>query len=99
MSADDLRINLWHLEVTNQCFSIVDMKPLDMEDLVGDLVFYSEELKCYMHEWRKKALTLNRAVLHGVVDCSTRGDHFGRVPPVVLQPVGVRQLERLRPAG
>ncbi|KAF0931604.1 hypothetical protein E2562_005568 [Oryza meyeriana var. granulata] len=34
VSADDLRINLWHLEVTGQCFNIVDMKPADMEDLV-----------------------------------------------------------------
>uniref|UniRef100_A0A0E0K2G8 Serine/threonine-protein phosphatase 2A 55 kDa regulatory subunit B n=1 Tax=Oryza punctata TaxID=4537 RepID=A0A0E0K2G8_ORYPU len=34
VSADDLRINLWHLEVTDQCFNIVDMKPADMEDLV-----------------------------------------------------------------
>ncbi|XP_062222751.1 serine/threonine protein phosphatase 2A 55 kDa regulatory subunit B beta isoform-like [Phragmites australis] len=34
VSADDLRINLWHLDVTGQCFNIVDMKPADMEDLV-----------------------------------------------------------------
>ncbi|XP_052143757.1 serine/threonine protein phosphatase 2A 55 kDa regulatory subunit B alpha isoform-like isoform X2 [Oryza glaberrima] len=34
VSVDDLRINLWHLEVTDQCFNIVDMKPADMEDLV-----------------------------------------------------------------
>ncbi|KAG2659865.1 hypothetical protein PVAP13_1KG384600 [Panicum virgatum] len=34
VSADDLRINLWHLEVTSQCFNIVDMKPADMGDLV-----------------------------------------------------------------
>lgn len=40
MSADDLRINLWHLEVTSQCFNIVDKKPADMEDLVGDLVIF-----------------------------------------------------------
>uniref|UniRef100_A0A0A8YYK7 KLTH0E06534p n=1 Tax=Arundo donax TaxID=35708 RepID=A0A0A8YYK7_ARUDO len=33
MSADDLRINLWHLEITSQCFNIVDLKPPDMEDL------------------------------------------------------------------
>lgn len=33
VSADDVRINLWHLEVTSQCFNIVDMKPADMEDL------------------------------------------------------------------
>ncbi|KAF8645927.1 hypothetical protein HU200_066067 [Digitaria exilis] len=35
VSADDLRINLWHLEVTSQCFNIVDLKPKDMEDLVA----------------------------------------------------------------
>ncbi|KAJ6805379.1 serine/threonine protein phosphatase 2A 55 kDa regulatory subunit B beta isoform-like isoform X5 [Iris pallida] len=34
ISADDLRINLWNLEISNQCFNIIDMKPLDMEDLV-----------------------------------------------------------------
>ncbi|KAJ0962511.1 hypothetical protein J5N97_027633 [Dioscorea zingiberensis] len=34
ISADDLRINLWNLEISNQCFNILDMKPYDMEDLV-----------------------------------------------------------------
>jgi hypothetical protein len=33
LSADDLRINLWDLEVTNQSFNIVDIKPANMEDL------------------------------------------------------------------
>ena len=33
MSADDLRINLWNLEITNQSFNIVDIKPTNMEDL------------------------------------------------------------------
>ncbi|CAF2330203.1 unnamed protein product [Rotaria sp. Silwood2] len=33
LSADDLRINLWHAEVTNQSFNIVDIKPPNMEDL------------------------------------------------------------------
>lgn len=37
ISADDLRINLWNMEVSNQCFNIVDLKPFDMEDLVGDI--------------------------------------------------------------
>jgi len=41
VSADDLRINLWHLEVTSQCFNIVDLKPADMGDLVGDSVVFS----------------------------------------------------------
>ncbi|KAF6164711.1 hypothetical protein GIB67_040963 [Kingdonia uniflora] len=33
ISADDLRVNLWNLEVSNQSFNIVDVKPANMEDL------------------------------------------------------------------
>nr|GEU71390.1 serine/threonine protein phosphatase 2A 55 kDa regulatory subunit B beta isoform-like isoform X1 [Tanacetum cinerariifolium] len=33
ISADDLRINLWNLEISNQSFNIVDVKPTIMEDL------------------------------------------------------------------
>ncbi|KCV72208.1 protein phosphatase PP2A regulatory subunit B [Fonticula alba] len=33
LSADDLRINLWNLEISDQSFNIVDIKPPNMEDL------------------------------------------------------------------
>ncbi|MFS7943647.1 putative transcription factor WD40-like family [Helianthus anomalus] len=33
ISADDLRINLWNLEISSQSFNIVDKKPANMEDL------------------------------------------------------------------
>lgn len=33
LSADDLRVNLWSLHVTEQSFNIVDIKPSNMEDL------------------------------------------------------------------
>nr|XP_043607142.1 serine/threonine protein phosphatase 2A 55 kDa regulatory subunit B beta isoform-like [Erigeron canadensis]XP_043607143.1 serine/threonine protein phosphatase 2A 55 kDa regulatory subunit B beta isoform-like [Erigeron canadensis] len=33
ISADDLRINLWNLEISSQSFNIVDTKPTNMEDL------------------------------------------------------------------
>jgi serine/threonine-protein phosphatase 2A regulatory subunit B len=33
LSADDLRVNLWSLEVSDQSFNIVDIKPRNMEDL------------------------------------------------------------------
>ncbi|CAN0890343.1 Serine/threonine protein phosphatase 2A 55 kDa regulatory subunit B beta isoform [Linum grandiflorum] len=33
ISADDLRINLWNLDVRDQCFNIIDIKPSNMEDL------------------------------------------------------------------
>ncbi|XP_027123097.1 serine/threonine protein phosphatase 2A 55 kDa regulatory subunit B beta isoform-like [Coffea arabica] len=33
LSADDFRVNLWNLEISDQCFNIIDMKPPNMEDL------------------------------------------------------------------
>ncbi|KMT17990.1 hypothetical protein BVRB_2g033360 [Beta vulgaris subsp. vulgaris] len=33
ISADDLRVNLWNLEISSQSFNIVDVKPANMEDL------------------------------------------------------------------
>lgn len=39
ISADDLRINLWNLEISNQSFNIVDVKPSNMEDLTGRRAF------------------------------------------------------------
>ncbi|KAA8521291.1 hypothetical protein F0562_011963 [Nyssa sinensis] len=33
ISADDLRINLWNLEISTQSFNILDLKPANMEDL------------------------------------------------------------------
>lgn len=33
ISADDLRVNLWHLESSSNSFNIVDIKPENMEDL------------------------------------------------------------------
>ncbi|XP_068484076.1 serine/threonine protein phosphatase 2A 55 kDa regulatory subunit B beta isoform-like isoform X4 [Phaseolus vulgaris] len=48
VSADDLRINLWNLEVSDQCFNIIDMKPSNMEDLteitssISDIKFLND---------------------------------------------------------
>ncbi|GAB5592137.1 protein phosphatase 2A regulatory subunit cdc55 [Umbelopsis nana] len=33
LSADDLRINLWNFDISEQSFNIVDIKPTNMEDL------------------------------------------------------------------
>ncbi|CAB1113443.1 unnamed protein product [Ectocarpus sp. CCAP 1310/34] len=33
ISADDLRINMWNLEITDRSFNILDMKPKSMEEL------------------------------------------------------------------
>ncbi|KAI6174139.1 Serine/threonine-protein phosphatase 2A 55 kDa regulatory subunit B [Aphelenchoides besseyi] len=52
ISADDLRINLWNHEITNQCFTIVDIKPVNMEELTEVITtaeFHptAEQLFCY----------------------------------------------------
>lgn len=33
LSADDLRVNLWHVNDTTQVYNVVDMKPKSMEEL------------------------------------------------------------------
>jgi len=33
LSSDDLRINVWHTECSNECFNMVDLKPSNMDDL------------------------------------------------------------------
>ena len=40
LSADDLRINLWHLNQPSQSFNLLDIKPPNMEDLTEVLPGY-----------------------------------------------------------
>lgn len=44
LSADDLRVNLWSLDVTEQSFNIVDIKPSNMEDLTEVRIIALEAL-------------------------------------------------------
>lgn len=46
LSADDLRINLWHLEITDRSFNIVDIKPANMEELT-EVITAAE---CHPHQ-------------------------------------------------
>ena len=56
ISADDLRINLWNLEINTQSLNIVDVKPANMEDLTGNLaspiktiwLIYMLSVQCYL---------------------------------------------------
>ena len=56
LSADDLRINLWHMEITDQSFNIVDIKPANMEELTEVRVdfiisFLMEDLQSTYCSW------------------------------------------------
>lgn len=61
LSADDLRINLWHLEVTNQSFNIVDIKPANMEELTEVITaaeFHPTECNLFVYSSSKGTIRL-----------------------------------------
>lgn len=61
ISADDLRINLWNLEISNQSFNIVDVKPTNMEDLTGKW-FWSH--CCHTSHWQLFRLMVGMHHIH-----------------------------------
>ncbi|KAJ7540497.1 hypothetical protein O6H91_10G018400 [Diphasiastrum complanatum] len=77
ISADDLRINLWNLEVSDQSFNIVDIKPTNMEDLTevitsaefhpsqcNTLAYSSSKGTIRLIDMRQSALCDNHAKLY-----------------------------------
>ncbi|XP_052831600.1 serine/threonine-protein phosphatase 2A 55 kDa regulatory subunit B alpha isoform [Octopus bimaculoides] len=61
LSADDLRINLWHLEVTDQSFNIVDIKPANMEELTEVITaaeFHPTECSLFVYSSSKGTIRL-----------------------------------------
>jgi len=61
MSADDLRINLWHLEITDQSFNIVDIKPANMEELTEVITaaeFHPTECSTFVYSSSKGTIRL-----------------------------------------
>ncbi|XP_053673963.1 protein phosphatase PP2A 55 kDa regulatory subunit [Anopheles nili] len=61
LSADDLRINLWHLEITDQSFNIVDIKPANMEELTEVITaaeFHPTECNVFVYSSSKGTIRL-----------------------------------------
>lgn len=61
LSADDLRINLWHLEITDQSFNIVDIKPTNMEELTEVITaseFHPQSCNLFVYSSSKGTLRL-----------------------------------------
>ena len=84
LSADDLRINLWHMEITDQSFNIVDIKPANMEELTEVRVADScpkltgdnmSSLHVRFPRHHTRTLTF------------LAGDHCQRVPSARMQPL------------
>jgi len=61
ISSDDLRINLWNLEITNQSFNIVDIKPENMEELTEVITsseFHPTQCSIFMYSSSKGTIKL-----------------------------------------
>lgn len=59
---NDLRINLWHLEITDRRFDVVDIKPANMEEMTEVFVaakFHSHQ--CNVLVYGSSKGTINRA--------------------------------------
>lgn len=61
LSADDLRINLWNLNISNQSFNVVDIKPVNMEDLTEVITaaeFHPLHCNVFMYSCSKGTIKL-----------------------------------------
>lgn len=61
MSCDDLRINLWNLNIPDQSFNIVDIKPANMEELtevITSAEFHPQSCNLFMYSSSKGAIKL-----------------------------------------
>ncbi|XP_051537630.1 serine/threonine-protein phosphatase 2A 55 kDa regulatory subunit B beta isoform isoform X2 [Myxocyprinus asiaticus] len=61
MSTDDLRINLWNLEITNRSFNIVDIKPANMEELTEVITaaeFHPNQCNTFVYSSSKGSIRL-----------------------------------------
>ncbi|KAH3676210.1 hypothetical protein WICPIJ_009170 [Wickerhamomyces pijperi] len=61
LSSDDLRINLWNLNIPDQSFNIVDIKPANMEELTEVITsadFHPQSCNLFMYSSSKGAIKL-----------------------------------------
>ncbi|KAH7915295.1 WD40-repeat-containing domain protein [Hygrophoropsis aurantiaca] len=61
ISADDLRINLWNLGISDQSFNIVDIKPVNMEELTEVITaaeFHPQHCNLFMYSSSKSNIKL-----------------------------------------
>ncbi|KAJ3414069.1 protein phosphatase 2A regulatory subunit cdc55 [Chytridiales sp. JEL 0842] len=62
LSADDLRINLWNLGISDQSFNIVDIKPVNMEELTEVITaaeFHPIHCNLFMYSSSKGTIKLS----------------------------------------
>ena len=71
LSLDDLRINLWNLDIPDQLFNIVDIKPANMEELtevITSAEFHPQHCNLFMYSLLKGTLKLSDMRLNSLCD-------------------------------
>lgn len=71
LSSDDLRINLWNLDIPDQSFNIVDIKPANMEELtevITSAEFHPTHCNLFMYSLSKGTIKLSDMRLNSLCD-------------------------------
>ncbi|GMG27710.1 unnamed protein product [Ambrosiozyma monospora] len=71
ISSDDLRINLWNLGIADQSFNIVDIKPVNMEELtevITSAEFHPIDCNLFMYSSSKGTIKLNDMRVNSLCD-------------------------------
>lgn len=75
LSADDLRVNLWNLNIQDQSFNIVDIKPVNMEELTEVITaaeFHPTHCNMFMYSSSKGNIKLNDMRMSALCDNHTK---------------------------
>ncbi|UZJ55874.1 hypothetical protein CBS101457_005194 [Exobasidium rhododendri] len=77
ISADDLRINLWNLNISDQSFNIVDIKPVNMEELT-EVITAAEfhPVNCNNFVYSSSKGTIKLADMRDSALCDHHAKHF-----------------------
>lgn len=77
ISADDLRINLWNLNISDQSFNIVDIKPVNMEELT-EVITAAEfhPINCNHFVYSSSKGTIKLADMRDSALCDQHAKHF-----------------------
>ena len=80
ISSDDLRVNLWNLNIQDQSFNIVDIKPANMEELTEVITaaeFHPTSCNWFMYASSKGTIKLADMRQRALCD-----EHSKRMPPL-----------------
>lgn len=77
ISADDLRINLWNLGISDQSFNIVDIKPVNMEELT-EVITAAEfhPIHCNLFMYSSSKGTIKLADMREAALCDSHAKQF-----------------------